>query len=133
MTETSRRHPVLVPPGASTATNVPWEQRVSVACALPTRFEATLEVVESGSILGPIISIQASLVLPELQARISNYEIAARMQTSVTDVLDLSQESEETKKHYGLDHPHKPTANYARRCLMARRLVEKGVRSSRRA
>src|SRR6266516_5104550 len=39
----------------------------------------------------------------ELQARISNYELAARMQTSVTEVLDLSTESEETKKLYGLD------------------------------
>jgi hypothetical protein len=64
----------------------------------------------------------------ELQARISNYELAARMQTSVTDVLDLSQETDETKKLYGLEHAHKPTANYARRCLMARRLVEQGVR-----
>ena len=64
----------------------------------------------------------------ELQARISNYEVAARMQTSVGEALDLSQESAETKKLYGLDHSHKATANYARRCLMARRLVEKGVR-----
>jgi len=64
----------------------------------------------------------------ELQARISNYEMAARMQTSVTEVLDLSTESEETKKLYGLDHANKATANYARRCLMARRLVESGVR-----
>lgn len=64
----------------------------------------------------------------ELQARINNYELAARMQTSVNDVLDLSQESAETRKLYGLDHANKPTANYAKRCLMARRLVEKGVR-----
>ena len=64
----------------------------------------------------------------ELQARLSNYEVAARMQTSVSEVLDLSQESAETKRLYGLDHPHKSTANYAKRCLMARRLVEKGVR-----
>jgi hypothetical protein len=64
----------------------------------------------------------------ELQARINNYELAARMQTAVTDVLDLSQESEATKKLYGLDHKHGSTANYAKRCLMARRLVEKGVR-----
>ena len=71
MTETPRRHPVLVPPGASAAATAPWEQRVSVACALPTRFEATLQVAESGSILGPIISMQASLVLPGLQARIT--------------------------------------------------------------
>ena len=64
----------------------------------------------------------------ELQARISNYELAARMQTSVNEVLDLSGESEETRRLYGLDHPNRATANYARRCLMARRLVEGGVR-----
>jgi uncharacterized protein (DUF1501 family) len=64
----------------------------------------------------------------ELQARISNYEMAARMQTSVSEVLDLSKESEETKKLYGLDQANKATANYGRRCLMARRLVESGVR-----
>ncbi len=64
----------------------------------------------------------------ELQARISNYEMAARMQAAVTEVLDESQESAAVKKLYGLDHPHPATANYAKRCLMARRLVEKGVR-----
>ncbi|MSU59034.1 MAG: DUF1501 domain-containing protein [Pedosphaera sp.] len=64
----------------------------------------------------------------ELQARISNYEMAARMQTSVNDALDLTKESAETKKLYGLDHAHAATADYAKRCLMARRLVEQGVR-----
>jgi hypothetical protein len=64
----------------------------------------------------------------ELQARISNYEMAARMQTSVNDALDLSHESAETKKLYGLEHANSATANYAKRCLMARRLVEQGVR-----
>jgi len=64
----------------------------------------------------------------ELQARISNFEIAARMQSSVGNVLDLSRESAETKKLYGLEHANSATANYAKRCLMARRLVEKGVR-----
>jgi hypothetical protein len=64
----------------------------------------------------------------ELQARINNYELAARMQHSVSEVLDLSRESEATQRLYGLDHKHGPTANYARRCLMARRLVERGVR-----
>ncbi|MFO0947369.1 MAG: DUF1501 domain-containing protein [Planctomycetota bacterium] len=62
----------------------------------------------------------------ELSARISNFELAARMQTSVPDVLDLSNESEETKKLYGLDNP--ACAEYAKRCLLARRLVESGVR-----
>src|ERR1044071_2707594 len=64
----------------------------------------------------------------ELQARISNYEMAAKMQSSVGEVLDLSKESAETRKLYGLDHANAATANYAKRCLMARRLIEKGVR-----
>ena len=64
----------------------------------------------------------------ELQARISNFEMAAKMQTSIGEVLDLSKESAETKKLYGLDHSNGATANYAKRCLMARRLVEQGVR-----
>jgi hypothetical protein len=62
----------------------------------------------------------------ELAARITNFEIAARMQTAVPDVLDISQENEETQKLYGLDH--EATAEYGRRCLLARRLVEHGVR-----
>jgi hypothetical protein len=62
----------------------------------------------------------------ELEARISNYELAARMQTSVPHVLDISRESEATKKLYGLDNPK--TAEYGKRCLLARRLVEQGVR-----
>jgi|RhiMetdeSRZDD1v2_1073273.scaffolds.fasta_scaffold49338_4 Protein of unknown function (DUF1501) len=63
---------------------------------------------------------------PDLSGRISSYELAARMQMSVSDTLDLSQESEETKKMYGLDN--ELTASYGKRCLMARRLVERGVR-----
>jgi hypothetical protein len=64
----------------------------------------------------------------ELAARIRNYEIAARMQTAVPEVLDLTSEPEHIRRLYGLDHANKATANYARRCLMARRLVERGVR-----
>jgi hypothetical protein len=62
----------------------------------------------------------------ELEARLSQYELAARMQTAVPDVLDLSRESEETRKLYGLDSPK--SAEYGKRCLLARRLVERGVR-----
>ncbi len=64
----------------------------------------------------------------ELMARITNFEIAARMQTSVGEVLDLGSEPESVRRMYGLDHADKATVNYARRCLMARRLVERGVR-----
>ena len=126
MTETSRRHPVLVPPGASTATNVPWEQRVSVACALPTRFEATVEVVESGSILGPVISIQASLVLPELQARITfrdRPEVGERVAQEVAMQIPLVLSGER------LHRPRQTVRGAPRRPQMTLRLFDRqGVR-----
>lgn len=62
----------------------------------------------------------------ELEARLSHYELAARMQMSVPEVLDVSGESEETKRLYGIDNPK--SAEYGKRCLLARRLVERGVR-----
>src|SRR4029077_11836006 len=62
----------------------------------------------------------------EPAARIANVETAARMQTAVPAVLDLSRETEETRKMYGLDQP--ATQEYGTRCLLARRLVEQGVR-----
>ena len=63
---------------------------------------------------------------PELDARISSYELAARLQLTATDALDVSRESEATREMYGLND--ELTASYGRRCLMARRLVERGVR-----
>jgi hypothetical protein len=63
---------------------------------------------------------------PELEARITNYELAARMQVEATDALDISKESKETLELYGLNE--EATASYGKRCLMARRLVERGVR-----
>ncbi len=62
----------------------------------------------------------------DLEARITNYELAARMQVEAVDALDLSKESEATKEMYGLNQ--EATASYGKRCLMARRLVERGVR-----
>ncbi len=62
----------------------------------------------------------------DLEARIASYELAARMQLAAKEALDLSGESEATKKLYGLDDP--VTQEYGTRCLLARRLVERGVR-----
>jgi hypothetical protein len=62
----------------------------------------------------------------DLEARIRNYELAARMQLAAGDLLDLSRETAETQRLYGLENPE--TAGYGTRCLMARRLVESGVR-----
>ena len=64
--------------------------------------------------------------ISELSARIASYELAYRMQTCAPEAVDLSKESEATKKMYGLDDP--VTAGYGRQCLLARRLVERGVR-----
>ncbi len=62
----------------------------------------------------------------ELEARIKSYELAFRMQAQAPEVVDLSQETEETTELYGLDR--KETETFGRNCLLARRLVERGVR-----
>ena len=62
----------------------------------------------------------------DLEARIQSYELAARMQTAAKEALDVSQETEATQKLYGLDRNE--TREYGTRCLIARRLVERGVR-----
>ncbi len=62
----------------------------------------------------------------QLDARIASYELAARMQLAASDALDLSQESQQTLAMYGIGE--EKTDSYGRRCLIARRLVERGVR-----
>lgn len=62
----------------------------------------------------------------DLAARIASYELAFRMQSHAPEAVDLSKESERTKVNYGLND--KKTADFGSRCLLARRLVERGVR-----
>ena len=62
----------------------------------------------------------------ELEARIQSFELAARMQISAKEALEISQESEATLRMYGIDQ--KETEDFGTRCLIARRLVERGVR-----
>lgn len=62
----------------------------------------------------------------EMAARISSYELAFRMQSHAPEAVDLTKESEATRKLYGLDQKH--TSEFGARCLLARRLVERGVR-----
>ncbi|MCC7420068.1 MAG: DUF1501 domain-containing protein, partial [Planctomycetaceae bacterium] len=62
---------------------------------------------------------------PEIRTRIAAYEMAYRMQTSAPELMDLSSETKETLDLYGVD-PAKPS--FARNCLLARRLVQKGTR-----
>jgi uncharacterized protein (DUF1501 family) len=62
----------------------------------------------------------------ELSARVSAYELAFRMQAAAPDLVDLRQETEETKQLYGIGEPG--TDEFGTRCLLARRMVERGVR-----
>jgi hypothetical protein len=62
----------------------------------------------------------------DLEARIQSFELAARMQISAKEALDISQESAATLKMYGIGQP--ATEEFGKRCLIARRLVERGVR-----
>jgi len=63
---------------------------------------------------------------PDIAARIHSYEMAYRLQTSAPELMDLSQESKETLDRYGIKDPKEAT--FARNCLLARRLAERGVR-----
>jgi uncharacterized protein (DUF1501 family) len=62
---------------------------------------------------------------PEIATRIASFEMAARLQSSAPELMDIRSESQATLDLYGCD-PHKPS--YARACLLARRMVERGVR-----
>jgi uncharacterized protein (DUF1501 family) len=64
----------------------------------------------------------------QLEAAIANYELAFRMQTAVPELMNLSGETAATKKLYGLDAEYPQTRTFGTLCLLARRLVERGVR-----
>ncbi|MGD9857910.1 MAG: DUF1501 domain-containing protein [Planctomycetaceae bacterium] len=64
----------------------------------------------------------------DLEARIATYALAARMQTAATEALDIAQESKATQDMYGMHDGNPTTAEYGTRCLIARRLIERGVR-----
>src|SRR5206468_11719727 len=69
---------------------------------------------------------QNSGIAGDLEARVASYELAARMQLSAAEALDLNRETPPTHALYGIGEPK--TDSYGRRCLIARRLVERGVR-----
>jgi len=64
----------------------------------------------------------------ELESAIANYEMAYRMQAAVPELIDVKGETEITRKLYGLESKYEPTRTFGMQCLIARRLVEKGVR-----
>ena len=74
------------------------------------------------------LAIQRSGADDQIEAAISNYELAFRMQSAVPELTDISDESAATRRLYGMDAEYPQTRQYARQCLVARRLVERGVR-----
>lgn len=64
----------------------------------------------------------------ELSARISSYELAAKMQLRAASMSDFGNESPETRKLYCIDDPNETKAGFGKNCLLARRLIERGVR-----
>ena len=64
----------------------------------------------------------------QIESAISNYELAARMQLAVPELMDLSSETKETQDAYGMSDSFRNTTTFGRQCLVARRLVERGVR-----
>ena len=76
------------------------------------------EYVNKRAVNGPVDS--------ELLARIESYELAYRMQTAAADAVDVDKEDRKTRDAYGLDN--KLTADFGRKCLITRRLIERGVR-----
>ena len=73
-------------------------------------------------------SVDAHLRDAQVESAIANYEVAFRMQSAVPELMDLTGESDVTKKLYGLEAEFKQTQIFGRQCLLARRLVERGVR-----
>lgn len=79
-------------------------------------------------LLGRLADEQGGIGEDSLESSVKNYELASRMQLAVPDLCDISGESEATRKLYGLDHENDKTRGYASQCLLARRLIERGVR-----
>ena len=66
--------------------------------------------------------------LDQVESAVTNYELAFRMQSAVPELMDLGSETEATQRLYGLESDFEPTRTFGRECLIARRLVERGVR-----
>lgn len=93
------------------------------------RMEATAEIQESKlALMRKLDQGLVSRLGPEnrIEAAIANYELAYKMQAAVPNLMDIKGETEATRKLYGLDDP--ATKTFGQQCLVARRLVERGVR-----
>ena len=90
----------------------------------PLRQRATLDLIQQMN--EKHLKRHAGQALTVLEARRRSYELAFQMQAAAPEAVDLSQETEATRRMYGLDHA--ATRDFGTRCLLARRLIERGVR-----
>ncbi len=107
--------PTLFRPGANPVRNLDLPPGISL-----DRRQKTVELIRQ---------LNEAALPPgddELSARIAAYDLAFRMQTEAPEVFDLAGETQDTQNLYGIDGS--PAEEYGRRCLLARRLVERGVR-----
>jgi hypothetical protein len=130
----------LIPPGGADCFNSGFLPATYQGSVFKAGREAVANIQPSGPSLesqGRKLGLMRSLdreVLDRmghhdsLESSIANYELAFRMQAAVPELLSLTNESAATRALYGLDHPYAPTQIYGRQCLLARRLVERGVR-----
>ena len=96
-------------------------QRLEATPELQQRKLALMRKLDAGMLqqIGPVDAVESA---------IANYELAYQMQAAVPELMDLSGETQATKKLYGLDAHYPQTRTFATECLVARRLVERGVR-----
>ncbi len=130
----------LIPPGGLDCFNsgflpASWQGSVFNPGDVPLsnirRTEATADLQRRKlDLLGRLDQMQLDLTghSDPVESAIKNYELAWRMQSSVPGVADISDESAATIEMYGLNSEYQHEASYGRQCLLARRLVEKGVR-----
>jgi hypothetical protein len=111
----ARYQPMMLLPGKRPVLNL--EQPDAVSGAQRQRTLRLIQELNQAAMAG---------MDDELEARIESYELAFRMQTEAPEVFDISRESQATLDMYGIGR--EPTHDYGRRCLLARRMVEQGVR-----
>lgn len=107
--------PAMLRPGNKPILNLDLPKQVTEA-----QRKATVELIRELNQAGPYAEH------PEFAARMNAYDLAFKMQTEAPEVFEISRETEATRAMYGVGK--QPTDDYGRRCLLARRMVEKGVR-----
>ena len=105
-------------------------QALPIANLRPPEGESTDRVAARLALLGDLDAASAKSFggVDAVESAIANYELAFRMQTAVPELANLDDEPEHIRRLYGLDAEYEPTQVFARECLLARRMVEQGVR-----